>query len=108
MIGWFVHVLCPVVLLRNPQMSDSIEENLQTVMGMLAAVDRDDSGYGWAVGDAIAERTGLAPGDINDAVTLLVESGAAKWLQALESHTWRFTLVALTPRGRALLQKAKS
>jgi hypothetical protein len=58
------------------------------------------------MGDPIAEATGLPAGDINDAVTLLVESGAAKWLPGTGSHPWQFALVAITPRGRALLQNA--
>ena len=85
-----------------------LEQTIQQVLEFLSGVPRDDSGFGWTMGDPIAEATGLPAGDINDAVTLLVESGTAKWLPGMGSHPWQFILVAITPRGRALLQNAKT
>ena len=85
-----------------------LEQTVQQVLEFLSGVPRDDTGFGWSMGKPIAEATGLPPPDINDAVTLLVQSGAARWLQGLGSHPWHFTFVAITARGRALLQKAKT
>jgi hypothetical protein len=85
-----------------------LEQSLHLVLKYLADVPRDDSGYGWTMGQPIANATGLSPADINDAATLLVESGHAKWMQALDSLPWRFTLLAIAPRGRAMYEKAKS
>jgi hypothetical protein len=85
-----------------------LEQSLHLVLKYLAEVPRDDSGYGWTMGQPIANATGLSPTDINDAAALLVESGHAKWMQALDSLPWHFTLLAIAPRGRAMYEKAKS
>lgn len=84
----------------------SVEENIRKVLAFLTAVSRDEAGYAWTTGEPIAEATGLSPADINDAVRMLVESGQAKWLQALGSHPWQFTLVAVTPQGRMTYENA--
>jgi hypothetical protein len=83
-----------------------LEQSIQQVLDYLANVPRDESGDGWTMGEPIANGTGLTAADINDAVSLLAESGYARWLQALGTHPWRFTLVAITPQGRALQQKS--
>jgi hypothetical protein len=85
-----------------------LEESMEQVLRYLADVPRDKSGFGWTDGDQVASGTGLDPADINDAVSLLVDSGNARWLQALGSHPWRFKLVAITPRGRAVYQRGRS
>jgi hypothetical protein len=86
----------------------ALEKSIDGVLSCLAGVQRDDTGYGWATGDMISNSTGLSSDDINDAVTLLVQSGHARWLAGIGSHPWRFVLVAMTPQGRAMYEKAKS
>ncbi len=93
---------------KEGQIRRSLEKSISEVLSCLAGVQRDDTGYGWATGDMIANATGMSSDDINDAVSLLVQSGHARWLAGIGSLPWRFVLVAMTPQGRAMYEKAKS
>jgi hypothetical protein len=53
-----------------------LEQSIQQVLDFLSVLPRDDSGFAWTMGDPIAAATGLPAAEINEAVTLLVQSGA--------------------------------
>jgi hypothetical protein len=54
----------------------------------------------WA-GEALAERTGLRPDEINEAVALMVQRGHAVCDYSQGRRPYAFTTVRLTPEGRA-------
>ena len=58
-----------------------IEENATSILEALAAQTRPDGGDAWVSGRTLADNTGIHHDDINDAVTILVESGLVEWLQ---------------------------
>jgi hypothetical protein len=86
----------------------AVGDVLQKVLGALTTVPRDESGDAWADGGTLANETGLEPADINDAVTLLVESRCARWLPGIGSGPWQFVYVEILPRGRALYEQNRS
>ncbi len=87
---------------------NSIEESASRILGYLAE-QRDKEGNPQdVVGSQIADATGLSPPEINDAVTILVESGLSEWLQTLGSVPYRFFQVGITPRGRFEIERNRA
>lgn len=78
----------------------SVEQNAALILSTLAAMPRADAGRTQASGKELEENTGLTPGEINDAVTILVEGGLAEWHRHLGTHPYEFGSVGITPRGR--------
>ena len=81
-------------------MPNTIEENANLVLRTLAEYPREQDQDMWLTGGEIAERTQLGPGQINDAVTILVEAGLVEWLRTLATAPYNFRDVVITPRGR--------
>lgn len=77
-----------------------IEENATSILEALAAQPRPDGGDAWVSGRTIADITGIHHDDINDAVTILVESGLVEWLQEIGTAPYKFSAVWINPRGR--------
>jgi hypothetical protein len=48
----------------------------------------------------LAEQTSLDPDRLNDAVTLLVDSGLVEWIRVLGTDPYAFLSAGITPRGR--------
>jgi hypothetical protein len=48
----------------------------------------------------IAERSGLSPDRVNDAMALLVNAGHAEWIQTFGTAPFDFNSAMITPRGR--------
>lgn len=86
----------------------SIEENAKLILGFLAAQERNDIGVSYVAGEKIAEGTGLSPDDINDAITILVDSGLADWVRVMGTAPYIFGDVGITPRGRYEYEGMKS
>jgi len=51
-------------------------------------------------GEELSRETSLSPEDINDAVTILSESGNVEWIRTLGTAPYAFRDVKLTARGR--------
>jgi len=81
-------------------MSNSVAENAEAILAALAAQPRPEGADAWVSGRTLSDITGLSPDSINDAATILVESGLAEWLQTLGSGPYNFSDVWITPRGR--------
>jgi len=89
-------------------MKTSIEEIAQRILGYLAGTPRDDVGYAWVFNKKLQEATGLSPMEINDAVTILDESGFVELLRYLGTAPFIFGQVTITPRGRYQWERIKS
>lgn len=73
-----------------------------TLLEALASEPRDS----YIGGADLAKKTGLEPGRINDAMTILVDSGLAEWLQVMGTAPYDFGEATITARGRYELQRA--
>jgi DNA-binding MarR family transcriptional regulator len=81
-------------------MAKSIEQNTSVILQTLAEQPRDKTQDTAMSGSQLAEATELTPPEINDAVTILIESGLAEWQQWLGTGPYVFGQVSITPRGR--------
>jgi DNA-binding MarR family transcriptional regulator len=82
-------------------MANSIEENVQIILRVLAEQPRDAAGNAPLSGDQLAEATGLTLPEINDAVTILVEAEFVEWIQrGGMRRPYCFYNVRITPHGR--------
>jgi hypothetical protein len=89
-------------------MSNSIAENATIILRTLADQQRPEGGDAWMTGSTIQDVIGLSPEEINDAITILVESGLADWMQTMGSGPFIFSNAWITPRGRFELEKAQT
>jgi hypothetical protein len=85
-------------------MPTNIERNASKVLSFLANVPRDN----WAMNQELADGTALSAGDLNDAMSLLVDVGLVEWLQTLGTHPFRFYQAQITPRGRYEVERTES
>lgn len=74
------------------------QEHAASIQQVLAEQTRE--GPEWS-GEALAERTGLCPEEINEAVELMVQRGHAVCDYSEGRRPYAFTTVRLTPEGRA-------
>ena len=81
-------------------MAKSIKENATIILECLATSPRDSVGHADVNGDQIAGKTNLTAVEINDAVSILVNSGYAEWLQTMGTAPYIFHSVSITPIGR--------
>jgi len=81
-------------------MTISIRKNAATVLSALAKAPRDPHGQCEMDGHTLSEKTGLEPPDLNDAVSILVDSGYVEWRQYLGTSPFRFGQIWITPMGR--------
>ncbi|MBM3292742.1 hypothetical protein FJY84_08710, partial [Candidatus Bathyarchaeota archaeon] len=81
-------------------MAKSIQENAAIILESLAKLPRDIFGRSEVDGNQLAARTNLIPMEINDAVTLLVSSRYAEWIQTIGTTPYDFHSVSITPLGR--------
>lgn len=80
-------------------MAETVLENAAIVLRALYE-DAKRPGTHGADGRHLAEITGLEPAQINDAVTILQESGQVEWQRFLGTTPFEFGWVVLTPRGK--------
>ena len=83
-------------------MPTQIDQDAITLLDALASEPRDS----YVSGSQLSEKTGLEPGRINDAVSILVDSGLAEWLQVMGTAPYDFGEAMITARGRYELQRA--
>jgi hypothetical protein len=83
-------------------MTTQIDQDAVTLLQALASEPRDT----YVGGADLATKTGLEPGRINDAMSLLVDSGLAEWLQVMGTAPYDFGEAMITARGRYELQRA--
>lgn len=81
-------------------MAKSIQENAANILESLATFQRDSFGRAEITGDQLAGRTNLSAVEINDAVSLLVGSNYAEWVQTIGTAPYRFHTISITPLGR--------
>lgn len=58
-------------------------------------------------GKRVQELTGLTPQEINDAVSILIDTGYVEWLQYLGTAPFDFRSVWITPRGKLEYERAR-
>lgn len=85
-------------------MPTQIERDATVVLRALAEAPR----FGHVDAQEVAEATGLPPERLNDAVTILVESGYADWLRTLGTAPYEFRTVQITARGRYEYQRLQT
>ena len=85
-------------------MPTQIETNASRILHFLYESARDEI----VPAGQISQTVGLTPGEVNDAVSLLVEARLAEWIQALGTAPYDFVAASITARGRAEHQRAIS
>jgi hypothetical protein len=58
-------------------------------------------------GEKVQELTGLAPQEINNSVSILIDAAYVEWLQELGTHPFDFAYIWITPRGKLEYEHAK-
>lgn len=81
-------------------MAKSIKENAAIILSTLATQSPDSMGGVAIEGPKLQELTGLTPAEINDAVTILEESGYVELRSYLGTAPFVFGEVILLPRGK--------
>lgn len=89
-------------------MANTIEENATILLDALASVKTDSNGRSMVKGEYISEKVNLLPAHINDAITILNESGLVEWRQWLGTSPYIFGEVGITPRGRYEYERISS
>lgn len=88
-------------------MAKSIQENAAIILSTLATQTPDSSGRIEIPGPKLQELTELTPAEINDAVTILEESGYVELLRFLGTAPFIFGRVILLPKGRYEYERMK-
>jgi hypothetical protein len=88
-------------------MAKTVEENASIVLEAIYKGSPKTKGQVGLSGKLVPELTGLAPEEINDAVSILIDTGYAKWLQYLGTAPFDFGHVWITPRGKLEHEQAK-
>jgi hypothetical protein len=73
------------------------QEHAASIQQVLAEQTRESPEW---TGETLAERTGLRPDEINEAVQLMVQRGHAACDYSEGRRPYAFTTVRLTPEGR--------
>lgn len=84
----------------------TIEEDASRIIESLVGTPRDDLGRATMNGDQIHEATGLEPPQINDAISVLEESGYLELLNFMGTAPYMFGEATLTARGRVEYERA--
>lgn len=85
-----------------------IERNADKILNFLSQQERGEGREPSFTGAELQDSTDLSANEINDAVTILVESGLLEWLQTLGTAPFNFHQVSITPRGRYELERAEA
>lgn len=81
-------------------MAKSIQENVASILSTLANELPDSMGVIERSGPKLQELTELTPAEINDAVTILEESGYVELLRYMGTAPFDFGEIILLPRGK--------
>jgi hypothetical protein len=83
-------------------MTTQIDQDAYALLDALSSEPRDS----YVSGGRLAEKTGLQPERINDAMSMLVDAGLAEWLQVFGTGPYDFGEAVITARGRYEHQRA--
>ena len=89
-------------------MANTIEENAQIILSALAGQKKEGGFEPTLSAEDIQRETGLEPGELNDAVTILVEGGLAEWLQYIGTAPYIFGETQITARGRYEVERMQA
>ncbi len=87
-------------------MSTTIEHHATVILRAMAEQPREIADFPNLSGDDLSKLTGLNPDQINDAVSILVHAGYAKWYKTMGTAPYDFRALSITPQGRLALEKA--
>lgn len=90
------------------RISRTVEANAFYVLETLVSEQKDETGRVTLHGTRLAELTALTPSEINDAVSILEESGMVESLKAIGTRPYTFYNVTLTSRGRYEYERHQS
>ena len=74
---------------------------------MLASVPRDEHGDSEVTAKKLSELTNLPPAEINDAVSIIVDSRLVEWYQSVGTAPFDFSHVSITTIVRHELQTSQ-
>src|SRR5689334_18625281 len=83
-------------------MATQIDRDAFTLLAALSSEPRDS----YVSGTQLADKTGLPPDRINDAMSMLVDAGLAEWLQVFGTAPYDFGDAMITGRGRYEYQRS--
>jgi len=86
-------------------MDKTIEENASIILTTLVNQQPDRMGQHSLPAKELQEATKLSPAEINDAISILEDSGYVETLKALGSAPFLFVVVTLTARGKYEYQR---
>jgi predicted transcriptional regulator len=86
----------------------TIEANAYMILKGLVEERPDETGRVVAHGTRLQELTDLTPAEINDAISILEESGMVKAFRVIGTHPFSFYNVSLTARGRYEYERQRS
>ena len=89
-------------------MVKTVEENAAIVLEALYKEFPKTEGQFEIDGQRVQGLTGLSPQEINDAVSILIDSGYAEWLQYLGTAPFDFGHVWITPRGKLEYERSST
>ena len=88
-------------------MAQTVEENAAIILEALYLEAPKVSNQFSINGKRVQELTGLTPDEINDAVSVLIDTAYVEWLKELGSVTFDFGCVWITPRGKVGYERSK-
>jgi hypothetical protein len=88
-------------------MAKTVQENAGIVLEALYSESSKVSSQFEIDGKRIQELTELTPQEINDAVSILIDSNYTEWLQEFGTHPFDFSCVWITPRGKMEYERMK-
>ena len=88
-------------------MANTVEENAGKVLEALYAESSKVSSQFEIDGKRIQELTELTPQEINDAVSILIDTAYIEWLQEFGTNPFDFSCVWITPRGKMEYERMK-
>jgi hypothetical protein len=95
------------LFMKESLMSKTVEENAAIILKALYTESPKTSGQFEIDGKRIQELTGLTPQEINDAVSILIDTAYVEWLQELGTNPFDFSYAWITPRGKLEYERAK-
>lgn len=87
-------------------MAATVKENASIILECLYNEANNQTREDGVTGEELQKLTKLNSAQINDAVTILVQSDYAEWSQYAGSHPYEFTFVGITARGKLEYERA--
>lgn len=87
-------------------MAGTVKENAGILLGTLYDDSKKKDYCEEVSGEMLHDLTKLAPNEVNDAASVLVDNGYAEWLQEMGTHPYDFSNIIITPRGKVEYERA--